>query len=68
MEIMDKDVRVVQVECPPIEGVILSPSMFVLKQETMGVNNRIMVERDMLDELIIQLLKLRVKIDEDSDK
>ena len=65
---MDKNVRVVQGECPPIEGVILSPSMFVLKQEMMGVNNRIMVEKDRLDELIIQLLKLRVKIDEDSDK
>jgi len=34
----------------------------------MGVNNRLMVEGNRLDELIIQLLKLRTVINEDSDK
>jgi hypothetical protein len=68
MEIMDKNVRVVQGECPPIEGAILSSEVIMLKQDMMGVNNRLMVERNRLDELIIQLLKLRTVINEDSDK
>lgn len=65
---MDKNVRVVQGECPPIEGVILNSEVIMLKQDMMGVNNRLMVERNRLDELIIQLLKLRAVINEDSDK
>ena len=65
---MDKNVRVVQGECPPIEGTILSSEVIMLKQDMMGVNNRLMVEGNRLDELIIQLLKLRTVINEDSDK